>query len=83
MWSRKGIVKNTRKERTYSGKVREGLELGCGPNRCYSNMGIPIFKTPVIWASYVTLTLTQIAKVIWEGDAHIPRVLGMGMPISL
>ena len=34
-----------------------------------SDMGIP-----------VTLTLTQIAKVIWEGDAHITRVLGMGLP---
>ena len=26
------------------------------------------------------VTLTQIAKVIWEGDVHITRVLGMGMP---
>ena len=43
-------------------------------------LGIPIPKTLVIWASPVTLTLTQIAKVIWEVDAHITRVLGMGMP---
>ena len=43
-------------------------------------LGIPIPKTLVIWASPVTLTLTQIAKVIWEGDVHITRVLGMGMP---
>ena len=28
----------------------------------------------------LTLTLTQIAKVILEGDAHITRVLGMGIP---
>ena len=34
----------------------------------------------VIFASTVTLTVTQIARVIWEGDAHITRVLGMGMP---
>ena len=43
-------------------------------------LGIQIPKTLVIWASPVTLTLTQIAKVIWEGDADITRVLGMGMP---
>ena len=45
-------------------------------------MGIPIPKMLVIWASPVTLTrtLSQIAKVIAEGEAHIIRVLGMGMP---
>ena len=43
-------------------------------------LGLPIPKTLVIWASPVTLNLTQIAKVIWEGDADITRVLGMGMP---
>ena len=37
----------------------------------------------MIWASPVTLTLTQIVKVISQGDANITRVLGMGMPISL
>ena len=43
-----------------------------------SDMGIPNPNpNPVI------LTLTQIAKVIWEGDAHITRVLGMGIFISL
>ena len=31
---------------------------------CNSDMGTPISKTLVIWASPVTLTLTQIAKVI-------------------
>ena len=43
-------------------------------------LGIPIPKTPVIWVSPVALTLTQIAKVISEGDVLITRVLGMGMP---
>ena len=50
--------------------------------RCHSDMSVLIAKTLVIWAS-LTLTLTQIAKVIWEGDAHITRVLGMGIFISL
>ena len=47
-------------------------------------MGIPIRQTLVMWVSPVTqtLTLTQIAEVIWEGNAHITRVLGMGMPKS-
>ena len=45
-------------------------------------LSIPILKTLVIWISSVTLTLTltQIAKVVQEGDAHITRVLGMGLP---
>ena len=52
--------------------------------RCHSDMSVLIPKTLVIWASLtLTLTLTQIAKVIWEGDAHITRVLGMGIFISL
>ena len=51
--------------------------------RCHSDMGIsvlgvPIPNTLVIWASPVTLTL--ITKVIRQGDAHITRVLRMGMP---
>ena len=41
-------------------------------------LGVPIPKTLAIWASPVTQTLTQIAIVIWEGDAHIPRVFEMG-----
>ena len=45
--------------------------------RCYKDMGIPIPKTPVIWASPVILTLILTQK---EGDAYITRVLGMGMP---
>ena len=48
------------------------------PGRCHSDVGIPILKTLVIWASPVTLTI--IAKIRWDGDAHITRVLGMGMP---
>ena len=50
---------------------------------------------PVIWASprfghphsqnpsdvgIPCINLTQIAKVVWEGNAHITRVFGMGMP---
>ena len=50
----------------------EGLER---LRRRLSDMGIPVF-----WVSPVTLTQTQIAKVIWEGDANVTRVLGMGMP---
>ena len=49
-------------------------------SHCHSDMGIPLPKTLVIWASPVTLILIHIAKVIWEGDAHITRVLRMGMP---
>ena len=59
------------------------LPLGRPVSQWYGHLrvlGIPIPKTLVIWASPVTLTLTQIAKVIWEVDAHITRVLGMGMP---
>ena len=42
----------------------------------------PHSQTLVIWASPVTLTLslTQIGKVIWEENTHITRVLGMEMP---
>ena len=53
---------------------------------CHGDMhkGTPVPKTLLIWASPVTLTLTltQIAKVIiiWEGDTHITRVWGMGSP---
>ena len=45
-----------------------------------SDMGIPISKTLVIWAppSHITLAI----RVRITGDAHITRVLGMGMPIS-
>ena len=53
-------------------------------SQCYGHphvLGISILKTLVIWASPVTLT--QIAKVRWEGDVYITRVWGMGMLISL
>ena len=48
------------------------------PGRSHSDMGIPIPKTLVIWASPVTLTI--IAKIRWGGDAHITRLLAMWMP---
>ena len=69
--------------------VSEGLTVrktwSCPLGRCHSDIGIPAFwtspfpKPSVIWASPVTLTLTltQIAKVTWEGDAHMTRVLGI------
>ena len=49
--------------------------------RCYRDMGIPIPKTLVIWASPSHLILAIMVRV--TGDAHITRVLGMGVPISL
>ena len=55
--------------------------------RCYSDMGIlasvlgiPIPKTLVIWASPSHITLAFWVRVRVRGDAHIIRVLGMGMP---
>ena len=55
---------------------------------CYSDMGIsrvlgiPIPKTLRYGLPHVTLTLTLTKNryAIWEGDAHITRVMGMGMP---
>ena len=51
-------------------------------------LGILIPKPLVIWV--IPLTLTQIAKVVWEGDAYIASVFNgngdaqnAGMPISL
>ena len=55
--------------------------------RCYRDMGIPAFwafpfpKTLVIWASPSHLILAIMVRV--TGDAHITRVLGMGIPTSL
>ena len=34
----------------------------------------------VIWASLSNITFTIWVRVRVTGDAHIPRVLGMGMP---
>ena len=55
--------------------------------RCYSDMriptsvlGIPIPKTLVILASPSHITLTIRVRVRVTEDAHIIRVLGMGMP---
>ena len=47
----------------------ESLLLFVKSARCHSDMGISVFgvpipKTLVIWTSPVTLTLTQIAKLI-------------------
>lgn len=41
---------------------------------------IPIPKTLPIWASAVTLTLTQLAISNMRRDAHFTRVLAMRMP---
>ena len=49
--------------------------------RCYSDMGIPIPKTLVIWASPSHITFAIWVRV--TGDTHITKVLGTGMPISL
>ena len=43
-------------------------------------LGIPIPKTLLIWASSSHITLAIWVRV--AVDAHITRVLGMGMPIS-
>ena len=43
-------------------------------------LGIPIPKTPVIWASPSHITLANWVRVRVTEDAHITRVLGMGMP---
>ena len=61
-----------------------GAEKGKGvightsARQCYSDMGIPIPKTLVIWAF-----LSHISLAIWirvTREAHIIRILGMGMP---
>ena len=51
--------------------------------RCHSDMGIPIPKTLLIWASPSHITLAIWVRVRVTGDAHITRVLGMRTPISL
>ena len=51
----------------------------------YSDTGIPVPKTLVIWASPFYITLAIWVRVRVTGDAHVTRDLGMGggMPISL
>ena len=49
------------------------FSLENGRGRCYSDMGIPF--------SYYLSYLGSL-RVRDTGDAHITRVLGMGMPIS-
>ena len=67
-------------EKTSGTVIRDrGKNLSIAVSQCYrhpSVLGIPFPKTLGIWASPVT----QITKVIGEGNAHITRVLGMGMP---
>ena len=45
-------------------------------------LGIPIPKTLVIWASpsHITLAIWVKVRIRVTEDAHITRVLGMGMP---
>ena len=43
----------------------------------------PFPKPLVIWASPSDVTLVICVRVRVTGDAHITRVWGMGMPISL
>ena len=51
--------------------------------QCHSDMGIPIPKTLVIWTSPSHITLAIWVRFRVTGDAHITRVLGMGMPKTL
>ena len=51
--------------------------------RYYNDIGIPIPKTIVIWASPSHITLAIWVRVRVTGDAHTTRVSGVGMPISL
>ena len=46
-------------------------------------LGIPIPKTLVISASPSHITLAICVRFRVTGDAHITRVLGMGMPKTL
>ena len=48
--------------------------------RCYSDMGIPIPKTLVIWASPFHITLAIWIRARVTGDAYITGVLGRGCP---
>ena len=50
--------------------------------RCYTDRGIPIPKTLGIWASPSHITLAIWIRVRVIGDAHITRVLGLGIPIT-
>ena len=66
-------------------KTRRGLKL---PLQCYGHLhvlGIPIPQTLVMWLfpSHITVAVWVRVRFRVTGDAHITRVLGMGMPISL
>ena len=47
-------------------------------SRCYSDIGIPIPKTIVIWASPSHINLAIWVRVRVTGDAHITRGFGSG-----
>ena len=51
------------------------------PSPCPNEGGVTVKSVTAIWAS--PFPRTQIAKVRWEGDAHITSVLEIGMPVSL
>ena len=71
-----GFAESFRPEQ-YNRRYSPVLRKGPG-NEVVSPYGQLHSHTPVISASPVTLT--WIAKVIWEGDGHITRGLGTGMP---
>ena len=54
-----------------------------GMSRCYSDMGIPIPKTLVIWvsSSHIVLAILVSVRLRVTEDGHITRVLGMGMTL--
>ena len=60
-------------------RLRAGLQWYWHPHV----LGISIPKTLVIWASPSHITLAICVRVRVTGDAHITRVVGMGMPISV
>ena len=66
-------------------KTRRGLKPLL---QCYGHLrvlGIPIPQTLVMWSapSHVTVAVWVRVRFRVTGDAHITRVLGMGVPISL
>ena len=67
------VVKQT------SWRVRVKTKSETGERRV---LGMPIPKTLVIWAyrSHIALAIWVRIRLRVTGDAHITRVLGMGMP---
>ena len=63
------LVTTTYAKKNYASTIYQSYSVlwSVPVKHCYGHprvLGIPIPKTLVIWASPVTLTLTQIAKVI-------------------